>query len=255
MQMYDRMRQPVKLERQVWFYDAESLAARMRTFVSSLFDRVRLQNPGVQIISEKTPSNIAVAQSLLELFPDSRFICVQRDGRDVLFSHKKVRERFLKEHGGNALPWMEDFRTSVVCGHWKTNAEQARKVEQLASQNVRERFLTLRYEDLAAQPVAAVERICQFVGISPEPLMLTPEKVDPTETGQITNIDNVWYTKAQFSQEFNTQSIGSWRSGLSPLDRCSANLRMAPELIRLGYDVPPFYRIVRNVLDRLRGRS
>lgn len=254
LQNYDRMRQPVKLDRQAWYYDAESLAEKTRTYIRSLFDHVLERHAGIEIVSEKTPANIAVARSLLELFPDSRFINVQRDGRDVLTSHMKVKERFLQEHGAAAVPHLDDFRLSTICGHWKANAEQARQVEQLAPESVRQRFLTVRYEDLAANPVEQIDRLCQFVGVQPEPLMLSPEQVDPTVTGQVANIDNVWYTQAQFSQEFNTKSVGSWRTKLTPWQRFSANLRMAPELLRLGYEVPPMYRSIRGLIDRLRGR-
>ncbi|MEZ5942738.1 MAG: sulfotransferase [Planctomycetaceae bacterium] len=255
MQMYDRMRQPVRLERQAWYYSADDLANSVRTFVDSLFENVRARHPGIEIVSEKTPSNIAVARTLLELFPTSRFLNVQRDGRDVLYSHKKVKDRFIKEHGNKATPWLDDFKTGVVCGHWKLNAEQARQVEQNAPEAIRQRFMTVKYEELVAQPVEHIDRICQFVGISPEPLMLTPEEVDPTETGQVTNIDNVWYTQAQFSQKFNTGSVGSWEQGLSWWEKLSANLRMAPELERLGYEVPGIYKTMRGLLDRLRGRK
>ena len=255
MQMYDRMRQPVRLDRQSWYYSADELADRMRKFVSSLFDGVRTRHPHIEIVSEKTPSNIAVARSLLELFPDSRFVHVLRDGRDMLLSHKKVKERFLTEKGDAAKPWLADFDFKVLTGHWKQNVEQARQIEQLAPPEIRNRFTTVRYEVLVAQPVEEIQRLCEFVGISPEPLMLTPEKVDPTVTGQIANIDNVWYTKAQFSQEFNTNSIGKWQQGLSWWEQFMANLRMEPELRRLGYEVPGFHRSLRSLLDGIRGRK
>ena len=255
MQMYDRMRQPIRLERQAWYYSATDLAERMRDFVSTLFDGVRAKHPGIEIISEKTPSNIAVAATLLELFPDSRFIHVLRDGRDMLLSHKKVRERFLREKGNAAAPWLGEFDFKTLTGYWKQNVEQARQIEELAPPEIRNRFTTVRYEGLVAQPVEEIQRLCEFVGIVPEPLMLTPEKVDPNLTGQVANIDNVWYTHAQFSQEFNTHSIGKWKHGLSRGEQFMAHLRMEPELRRLGYEVPAFQRKLRIVLDRLRGRA
>jgi hypothetical protein len=249
------MRQPIRLERQAWYYSAEELAERTRRYVSSLFDGVRTKYQQAEIISEKTPANIAVAASLLELFPDSRFVHVLRDGRDMLLSHKKVKERFIKEKGAAADPWLGDFDLKTLTGHWKDNVESARKIEKLASPAIRDRFITIRYEDLVAQPVEQIQRLCTHIGITPEPLMLSPEKVDPTVTGQIANIDNVWYTQAQFSQEFNTKSIGGWKQGLTWTEQFMANLRMAPELDRLGYEVPAWPRRVRKILDRVRGRG
>lgn len=254
MQMYDRMRQPTRLDRQAWYYSETELAERMRSFVLSLFANLRQKHPKAEIISEKTPSNIGAARPLLELFPDSSFINVQRDGRDMLYSHKKVRERFIREHGRDSKPWIGEFKTSLVCSRWKQNAEQARQVEQHSPKEIRDRFLTVKYENLVTDPPAEVERICSFIGIAPEPLMLSPEKIDPVVTGQITNIDNVWYTKAQFSQEFNTDSIGGWKRGLSFMDRLSANLRMAPELVRMGYEVPEVYKCLRGAFDLIRRR-
>ena len=254
MQLYDRMRQPHRLERQAWYYSAEQLADRFRGFVNSLFDEVRSRFPDRLIISEKTPANIAVAGLLLELFPDSRFIHVLRDGRDMLLSHKKVRARFIAEKGAAATPWLQDFDPKVLTGHWKANVEQARQIEQHGPENIRKRFLTLRYEDLVAHPVEKLQELCQHIGVALDPSMLNPEKVDPTVTGQIANIDNVWYTQAQFSQEFNTRSIGRWKSELSWSERWLANLRMAPELERLGFEVPPVVLAFRRFVDRLRGR-
>ena len=254
MQMYDRMRQPTRLDRQAWYYSEAELGDCMRSFVLSLFANMRKKYPTAEIISEKTPSNIAAARPLLELFPDSKFINVQRDGRDMLYSHKKVRDRFVREHGRNSKPWIGEFKTSLVCTRWKQNAEQARQVEQHSPKEIRDRFMTVKYEHLVADPPAEIERICSFIGIAPESLMLSPERIDPVETGQIANIDNVWYTKAQFSQEFNTNSIGRWKQGLSFMDRFSANLRMAPELIRLGYEVPDIYKRLRKAMDLIRRR-
>lgn len=254
MQLYDRMRQPHRLERQAWYYTAEQLADRFRDFVNSLFDEVRKRFPDRVIISEKTPANIAVAGLLLELFPDSRFVHVLRDGRDMLLSHKKVKARFIAEKGAAAQPWLHDFDQKVLTGHWKANVEQARQIEQHKDESIRQRFLTLRYEDLVARPVEKIQELCEHIGVAPDPLMLNPEKVDPEVTGQIANIDNVWYTQAQFSQEFNTRSIGGWKSGLSWSERWLANLRMAPELERLGFEVPPAVRSVRGLIDLIRGR-
>ncbi len=84
--------------------------------------------------------------------------------------------------------------------------------------------------------------------------MLHPEQFEPEEIGWQANIDNVWYTREQFSQAINTNSIGSWKKKLSYLEQVEANVRMAPELKQLGYQVESKYLLMRKVLDIFRGR-
>lgn len=250
-ELFERVSQPWRLERQAWYYTPSELRERFRSFVDSLFDGVRHRNPEALHLVEKTPANIAVANTLLGLFKESRFIHVVRDGRDVLASHKKVGRRLA------ATDWhteksLGDFATTEVCRRWNRNADQARACENGPHSN---RFLTCRYEQLVSSPVETVERLCEFIGVGAEPNMLRPERADVSATAHEVSIDGVWYTNEQFGQPINTRSVGVWRTDLNLRERLLSNLHMEPNLTALGYSVAPAYQSVRGFVDSVRRRA
>lgn len=91
----------------------------------------QLKNPEIKFFSDTTPTNIINAQYLHQLFPESLFINMVRDGRDVASS-------VAKQHWGPntalaALPW------------WEKRIQKAHKSLQQVPQSNQ---LTIRLEDL-----------------------------------------------------------------------------------------------------------
>lgn len=258
MRLHAQMRKPSSLTRQAWYYGESELDEAIREFVFGL-----LSLPGKRAgrlrtstyIAEKTPSNIDVAEPLLRLFPDSRFINLVRDGRDVAFSHMKIADRMRQKHGVGRIrqKWLDEFGLRASSRRWRANVQTAVGIEGSAEESIRSRFLTVRYESLVSQPVEEIARMCAFLGIDVEQLMLHPEAVQAEATGQAINIDEIWYTQAQYSQPFNQNSVGSWL-GMGWADRIAANFLMADELRALGYRVADGYLLARKGINRLRGR-
>ena len=120
-----------------------------------LWDRVlhrELVKSGKNFIVEKTPSNAFVWRRLLQCWPDARFIFLLRHPVSIARSWHEAspEKRTLEEATTDALRYMNAV-------------EKARR--GLTG-------LTVRYEDLTADPEREARRICEFLGIDWEPEML-----------------------------------------------------------------------------------
>ncbi len=130
---------------------------------------------------EKTPKNALRVPFLLEVFPDARFVFLHREVRANLSSMMQawrgggwVTYRLLAGWNG---PWSlllppgyERLRDrpleEVVAFQWQAANETI--LEDLA--NVpRERWTTLRYEELVLDPAKEVAKLVEFAGLSMDP--------------------------------------------------------------------------------------
>lgn len=104
---------------------------------------------------DKTPGYVFGMPDIARLLPESRFVHLVRDGRDVALSLRG--QRFAPDDaGGAALFW----RQRVVSGR--------RAGRELGP----ERYLEVRYEDLVSDPDGAMQPICRFLGMDFHPAML-----------------------------------------------------------------------------------
>jgi hypothetical protein len=120
-----------------------------------LWDRVlhrQLQRSGKQVLVEKTPNNALIWQRLVACWPDARFLFLLRHPATVAAS-------WAEAHAGRRS------RDEVLAKVLKS----MRAVE-VARQNLP--GMTLRYEELTADPVEQTRRICRFLGLDWDPAML-----------------------------------------------------------------------------------
>src|ERR1035438_1987530 len=74
---YNKMNEPQYVNvRQKNFYNEIQLKNYWKEFIEELFSNVYKSKEGAEFFTEKSPDNIYVAQTLLDLFPDSKFIFV-----------------------------------------------------------------------------------------------------------------------------------------------------------------------------------
>lgn len=110
--------------------------------------RLHAQRSGKERFADKTPPYVCNLPLLADLFPESRFIHVIRDGRDVALSFLDMSfgpRRITKA----ALLWKERVVAGRLAGH------------QLGP----DRYLEVRYESLASAPEAVVRAVCDFVDL------------------------------------------------------------------------------------------
>ncbi|MEP7129236.1 MAG: sulfotransferase [Chitinophagales bacterium] len=115
---------------------------------------------GKQFPCDQTPQNVFYISEILEAFPDSYFINMVRDPRDVLLSQKrKWKRRFL---GGSHATWYETIRAwtnyhpLTISKLWNSAIR--------ARDNVKDRrVMSVQFESLLKNPDKAIENICFFL--------------------------------------------------------------------------------------------
>jgi hypothetical protein len=119
-----------------------------------LWDRLlhrELTSAGKHWLVNKTPSDVWEADRILECWPDARFIFLLRSPAAIARSRQAARPQDTPER----------------------NVEMVRRYVQ-AVEDARRTYsgLTVRYEDLAADPATEMRRVCEFLGVEWEPAML-----------------------------------------------------------------------------------
>ncbi len=110
-------------------------------------------NKGKQLIS-KNPPHTARITTLLELFPDARFIHIYRNPFLVYLSTIKMRKNVL---GTLALQdaSMEDIEQQAIQNYIRTMRSYFEQKEKIPSENL----LEIKYEDLVANPIQQLQII------------------------------------------------------------------------------------------------
>lgn len=103
---------------------------------------------------EKTPGYVFSMRQIEEWLPESRFIHLIRDGRDVALSWRQTW--FSPGH---------DMKT--LASHWK----QSVMAGQDSGESMRH-YLEVRYEDLIQNTAPLLKRICGFIELDFQPAML-----------------------------------------------------------------------------------
>ncbi|MFG6197519.1 sulfotransferase family protein [Nonomuraea sp. JJY05] len=112
-----------------------------------------LTRSGKPVLAEKTPSNVFAWRRIATCWPDARFVFLLRHPMSIVQSWHEADpdKRPMEEAVPRTLSYM-------------TYLEEARTHLD---------GLTLRYEDLVADPERELRRLCLFLGVGFEPAMLT----------------------------------------------------------------------------------
>ncbi|HUX06572.1 MAG TPA: sulfotransferase [Acidobacteriota bacterium] len=175
---------------------------------------VRLaEKSGAKVIVEKTPTHLWRAHEIAHFFPESRFINVLRDGRDVCVS-------MLEAHKGWGRDWAPGTLEEAA-KLWSDSVELAKKMEEKLPP---ERWITVRYKDLLREPIDSIIRLFEFAGL-------------PVERGEAAAIheENRGGAKAWFKGVFRKGISGEWKR-FSAEDRKKFNDIAGRQLISSGYE-------------------
>jgi hypothetical protein len=129
-----------------------ALDARQLEYV--LWDWVlhrELEESGKRLIAKKTPSDVFLADRIVECWPDARFIFLLRHPGAIARSRQALRQKDTPE------------RNAKMVRRYCEALEEARNLYP---------GLTVRYEELTADPSAVTREICEFLGVEWEPGML-----------------------------------------------------------------------------------
>src|SRR5690349_12804662 len=110
---------------------------------------------------DKTPLYVEHLDEVKRVFPEARILILVRDGRDVALS-------LLGVPFGPANVW-------AAAHTWRSAVRAVDRDARWLGDDL----LTVRYEDLVADPAAVVPEICRFLEIAYEPGMLAVEETPP----------------------------------------------------------------------------
>jgi hypothetical protein len=120
-----------------------------------LWDRVlhrELSSAGKELLVNKTPNDVFVAEEIRRCWPDSRFIFLLR--HPVSTARSRAAARKDKDSEQRNLEMVLRYATALEAA--------------------RQRFdgLTVRYEELTAEPERVTREVCEFLGVPWESAML-----------------------------------------------------------------------------------
>ena len=174
--------------------DVETYLAARRPAIATMLESLTVQHAeraGKARWVEKTPRHLLMLEQLRELWPDAHIIRLVRDPRDVAVSLA-------------GMPFATD---SVVANLIRVDHDD-RLSRGFVGRD--ERTMSLRYEDLLADPEAELRRVCAFVGEDYAPAMLASR----AESAAVA-AEHEWW-KASVSGPLAPSRSGRWRTEMAP---------------------------------------
>ena len=177
---------------------------------------------------DKTPDYTMLLRSIRYFLPESRFIHIIRDGRDVALSLRGT--------------WFAPSQDIVALAqYWKSRVESARKAGSRSR-----RYLEVRYEDLVLHPKVILSQICQFIDLPFEDRMESHHlfakkrlsELNPhyDRDGSITVSREDRLSLHRFAtQPPDSTRIGRWKHEMHPEEQIAFARTAAPLLEELGY--------------------
>ena len=156
---------------------------------------------------EKTPHHANYVDTLLDWYPNGRVIHLVRDPRDICAS---LRD----------MPWGPKAATA--------NAELWVDLTTAAERgNGDPRFFRIAYESIVADPERTMRKLCDFVGESYDPAMLS--------TTPVAVADKPWFRRSREAP--SKARLGLWHQRLSPNEIRLIEAVAGPLMTSMGYEV------------------
>jgi hypothetical protein len=151
----------------------------MQSHLSALVERHLRGYSGPGLWGWKEPRSIYLLSFYDAHLPQLRFLHVVRDGRDMAFSSNQNQ---LRKHGGALLqrPVDPDSPRDSIELWSQINLEAAR----YGSDQLGNRYLRLRFEDLCREPTETAARMLDFFGLDGDPTALSSDLAPQESTGR-----------------------------------------------------------------------
>jgi hypothetical protein len=170
------------------FFEKQQYPIRsLKKLVNSLYSEIA-ESQHKDIFIEQTPWYGQRIDILNELFPDAKYIHMVRDGRDVAISFTRT-PWWHNDIGQNLERWHNEIRQIIDSSN------------QILKQN---QILQVQYEDIVEKPESGLRRVCDFLGVEFEDVMLNPA----------TYVDYGLYRKFDVTQ-FSSAALNEWSKSKS----------------------------------------
>ena len=158
---------------------------------------------------------------LHELFPNSKFVYMIRDGRDAAYSY------FVREKEAYKL---KNMNINTYLERWDKMNEKADAACSKMAVNVCHR---VRYENLVTNPELVLRQLLEFLNLKWTDDLLRHEQLVEQKKLSISN-DPI-YKKFPRNKKINKSSIGKWRKGNVSELKDEKFLSKFPMLKKLNY--------------------
>jgi len=166
--------------------------------------------------AENSPEGMLYLPLIKRLIPDTLFVHILRDGRDVATS--LAQRRYVR-----AFPW-EERHGLIGCGlYWEWILEHGRRF----GQSVPADYTEVRFEQLLAHPQETLDQIGRFID---QPLDY--EVIQRVAYGSVTKPNTSFFSEAGRT-DFNP--VGRWKKSFSPEQLLRFERLVGPTLAKLGY--------------------
>lgn len=182
-------------------------------FVHNFYHKLE-RNDGCTHYVEKAPENVFAVHTIKKYAPNSRFIHIVRDGRNVAISMMSALER-LGFGASNTLEASHEWKKFVLLGR------EARKYQG--------DYYEVKYESMLADCTAELKRIYDFCQLD-----YTDDLVNDIVAGHdFSNKTDGLETPGVTRVEGNIHE--GWREKMSPMDRYLFDIVAGDLLVDLGY--------------------
>ena len=188
-------------------------------FIEKLLTPLKVKERAVRV-AEKTPNNVFIFPHLHRMLPESCFIHVVRDGRDVVTSLLQMN---WLDPEGHPIPYTKD--PVLAARYWAEAIRAGRHFQQ--STDGKSNYHEVRYEDLVLKPEATLQTLFAFLGEPWEPDVLNFHQ----KTRVLGNESSV----GQVTQALYDRSVARWKNDLNDSVRSAIKAEIGPLLIELGY--------------------
>ena len=203
-----------------YFFNADELKASFRELMASFLEPFH-ERSGKRFVAEKTPANALYFRELHKLFPESRFIHVVRDPRDVVASLIKMDWR--DEKSGERLPITASIKGAAL--GWRDHVAAAH-----AARGAGAPVFDLHYERLVAAPAETIANLFKFLGVPPSDEPLSHHRTFVPDDGE-----NETSARA-VTRPLNADAVGRWRREFSRSQINEIEALAGPLINECGYE-------------------
>lgn len=186
--------------------DPRVMAGSLRELCDRVFLPFLEAAPGRTRVAERTPEHVTCLDVIGEIYPDAHVVHIVRDGRDVA--------RSLLGQGWRSAPGsMEE-----AAAEWRDCVEAGE-----AAGRTLERYRTVRYEAMLADPPTHVTELFAWLGL---------DASDPVVDGALIEAE------VPFNSDPGAPAVGAgkWREEFTEADLATFMTVAGETLARLGYD-------------------
>jgi Sulfotransferase family len=216
--------------------DADELRERIRQVnppnaadVIRAFYLLYAEREGKSRYGDKTPGYVQEMPRIQRVLPEARFVHIIRDGRDVALSHLRMNWG-PETYAESARLWRNRIRKA---------RKQAPKIDH---------YVEVHFEDLISDAEGVVRRVCDFVELDFDPVMLDyheraegrlaekarelPRKNRPPQPAEARLESHRLATEPPRSDR-----VGMWRERMTPQEVAEYEAVAGDMLVALGYEL------------------